>query len=735
MDEKFENKFETVIKQITSHPAVKEISNIKKTAQACSITAIFEVSLPSNCKISKVSSLTGVKLHEPVILEFSSSYPFKAPVIKLRKDFNRDLPHLNPSDLDDFVLPCIYDGDLSDLLNQGDGLNPVLDHISEWFKKAASNTLIDPQQGWEPIRRDVLKYFISYDLSSLRKSISSKAGSKYFLCKYIFSTVIGRSIIDNYTPQFCNAIFLQNQLDQKHLNSGEAGITIALLTWPGKSKISTNYLPENIKNLGDLIIRAADYGCENFTDQLPCLFLELSKLDKKVDKVFVILCSRRPFKIINDDSDFELIPYLIHLNPKTLPSLDSKTQVDSVVHLHSVSSSLLRKLSYKADSGINNEIAQIGCGSLGSKIILHLARAGHGPFSLYDKDFFLTHNLTRHAIYSNPNEWDFDYKAESLKKIIITNFGQKAEAFNKDVIDHIRAKGLPKGAKIIIDSSASVSVREFLATLPLDKVPGKLIHTALYNSGEMGLILIEGTDRNPRIDDLLVAFWDKSLEETRISKQVNTIELGFGRQSIGQGCSSYTMIMSDSRTSLYSAGMAEKINGLLLNSSKKGEYCFGLLAENELGVNWSSGTLDETVILMEAEWEIRVLSPVARAIIEESKKSYKESGGILIGHMFPNRRCVVISRILPPPPDSISTVSNFILGTEGLKDKIRAIQDKSGRLLTYIGTWHSHPNGGGPSSQDKETLEKMRSLRLGVPTINLIFAPEKIYASVDHGDF
>lgn len=75
-----------------------------------------------------------------------------------------------------------------------------------------------------------------------------------------------------------------------------------------------------------------------------------------------------------------------------------------------------------------------------------------------------------------------------------------------------------------------------------------------------------------------------------------------------------------------------------------------------------------------------------------------------------------------------------MLGTEGLKDMIKTVQNNSGNLLTYIGTWHSHPLGGGPSEIDQQTIVRMKALRLGAPTINLIWTPSGFHALVDDGD-
>jgi hypothetical protein len=44
--------------------------------------------------------------------------------------------------------------------------------------------------------------------------------------------------------------------------------------------------------------------------------------------------------------------------------------------------------------------------------------------------------------------------------------------------------------------------------------------------------------------------------------------------------------------------------------------------------------------------------------------------------------------------------------------------------LTYIGTWHTHPNGGGPSGTDKRMKEKLMKDRENCPSVCLIYSSD-----------
>ena len=172
---------ECALKIIQSHPTVVgEMGSPRPLGNGgFEIKFNMNVSLPSRSNKKGVSE-TGVKSQEPVIFRFPSTYPFQAPTILLRPDFNRYLPHINPIlgvDEKSHVLPCVYDGPLDDLLHQeGDGLSEILNQLSEWLGKAAIDDLIDPRQGWEPIRRDDTFGWAVYDLSGFRDQAQDKEG-------------------------------------------------------------------------------------------------------------------------------------------------------------------------------------------------------------------------------------------------------------------------------------------------------------------------------------------------------------------------------------------------------------------------------------------------------------------------------------------------------------------------------------------------------------------------------
>ncbi len=67
-----------------------------------------------------------------------------------------------------------------------------------------------------------------------------------------------------------------------------------------------------------------------------------------------------------------------------------------------------------------------------------------------------------------------------------------------------------------------------------------------------------------------------------------------------------------------------------------------------------------------------------------------KTGGVLVGYYTDDHSCVRVTEVLPPPPDSKSTLKEFLRGTEGLQAAMQERWDAPGRTY-FLGDWHSRP--------------------------------------------
>lgn len=678
-------------KYISEHNAFIDISEIKldDVDSVATISATATVNLPSRFIKAGVTKI-GVKEKEEVNFHFTRSFPLKAPTIQLRNDFPRCFPHINPSE--EKVCPCIYEGDLSELLQQAGWMNEILNQLVDWLEKAASNDLMNYDQGWEPMRNDHNVGFMEYDIDETLASYGKLRASS-LMQGITYESRQGKIL----TGSLCNP-----QKSQK-------AHALYFLT----PNAINHYVPNTIRKLSQLYEYAQSIGINGIRE----LVEEVDLKQINEDKLFIVLSVKRPVKIIGSESDIEFLNFVIskaeHRKKKrrelkrTLPDCS----VGMLYHISERSPSLLRRISgmqTKIDE--DKTIALVGCGSLGSKVGIHLARNGNGPFLCVDKDIFMPHNNARHALTLT---WAQN-KAELLSLSIFSISKIASMPVNENALNVDYSK-----SRVIIDTTASFSVRNFLmsrADLP------PIISCNLYGRGQSGLMLSENGNRTGSLAGIWAYLYHKALSDDDIHGILFSSSLG--NVSIGQSCSSQTMVVDDARISLMAATMSLKIQNILEAGFPKNAEI--LLAQYD--DNYSLRTIVHTLpdlipvkSILEKQWMVFISEPLIdrmRSIMYD--KSPNETGGALLGSVFLYPKVVVITDIIDAPPDSVETPSLFILGVEGLEQKIKDTEKKTNGKVTYLGTWHSHPHGGKASQTDEHTFKKLLFVRNYEPTVCLI---------------
>lgn len=100
---------------------------------------------------------------------------------------------------------------------------------------------------------------------------------------------------------------------------------------------------------------------------------------------------------------------------------------------------------------------------------------------------------------------------------------------------------------------------------------------------------------------------------------------------------------------------------------------------------------------------------VLESIVNETVKTLPlETGGVLLGYWAESHSEVVITHAVGPGPLAIHSEDSFHPDTDYHTSEIARIYEASGRLYTYLGDWHSHPDGRPClSHRDKTTIRKI----------------------------
>jgi integrative and conjugative element protein (TIGR02256 family) len=650
-----------------------------------------KVNLPSSYK-AKSQTDKGVKSIEKVTLEFPKEFPYKAPKVYLRDDFNRNFPHINP--IVDKFNPCIFEGSVDELLQQQSWMDGILDQLIDWLETSASNSLINPEQGWEPMRVDDNNGFLVYAREKLLSD-----------CKDKFSTEISykklEKILISRVPRIEN---------EKFENS--------YMFCFSSTNVSDKYMPNNIYNFTKLVEFSKSNNIENFKESINKNYEQLFK--ENIQILFLSFFIKRPYTVIGTNLGIEILHFALELKKhKKKNEVHQNAKVYILSGLNFSDTDLLQQFSgaNKVTQG-DQMIMQIGCGSLGSKIALHLARNGNDNFKLIDEKYFVPNNNARHALFSSSS---LNSKVELLQKAMIEIGLKNINAISKNIFDIDDFE--TTNEDIIIDSTASLSVNNYLTKKEFE---GRLIHTSLYNNGTIAFIGIEGKDRGVKIIDVTSLMYQKCTEENEIAKRITDTHATY--QSIGQGCGSFTTVSSDATISISSAGMSNLIQSKINNAfSVNGEFLLGIMDEDNLGMSWETTIIEPLNIKyikgsQGEDWEIRIFQNVLDEIkIESEKWNDLETGGILIGHISIPTQTMVITGQIEAPEDSERGKTKFNSGIKGLSEKLKSIEKSSAGMITQLGTWHSHPNSSSnPSSIDLGSKRKMYEDRNNMPTVCLV---------------
>lgn len=254
-------------------------------------------------------------------------------------------------------------------------------------------------------------------------------------------------------------------------------------------------------------------------------------------------------------------------------------------------------------------VAVLGCGSVGSKMAMHLARSGVQIPVVSDKSILLPHNMARHALARPPVARS---KAAELATEL-SQIGQSPQIHEDDLVfdlpvrEHRRIL-LPSGAGCAVNTTASLAVREALSSLPAKEVKLRLAEAALFGRGQGGFLLIDGATHNPTLSDLTA-----ELYATARSQRLRTLlfdpDHGLAEVQIGQGCSSLTMPMTDMRLSAMTAGLTEQLVRELQTPADDGRIILATTAEHTPDTNWSRQSVAPfTIVDVEGTdgWTLRI---------------------------------------------------------------------------------------------------------------------------------
>jgi len=514
----------------------------------------------------------------------------------------------------------------------------------------------------------------------------------------------------------------------------------SILLWP-KNVSSAQYLSAMPETYGELAEFALNFGMDLKATVSRFCALRL----KIIGGIPVILMIVRPQPLIGSNSPFEFLPFVILGSPEyqgESGEILSTAPVWALSHRRPLTTAFARELSSVPETLADKSILLVGCGAEGSKIGLHLGRAGLPRIHFVDADSLSPHNLVRHALLPNSLAKN---KATALKEQLDTIFhNDKNAKFGSTEQKALEVIRDVHSFDLVVDATASAAVLE---TLIREDVAGPtLVRCEMADAGRIGYLLVEGPNRLPRLDDLQVQLYDLGFEYTLIANWLSRHRDEQFRSrgpvlediGIGISCSSDTMRLPDDIISYHSGAFSVAIRSFLNSPPESGRIQVNSIHSGD-GIEGNILTFrvePPTVLVAQGDssWCVRV-GAAAYADLRRylSKHRWCETGGLLVGMIHKRRKTIYVSRVLPPSRDSRGSPYAFRRGVKDYPELLDRIHGRTGNLLGYVGEWHTHPRSRAEMSEvDKEAVRQIRETlaSAGIPAHIMIVAPNEMNSFV-----
>lgn len=695
-----------------------------------------------------------IRKHEYVLIVFSlKQYPTIAPLIYTdRLDFPKSrLAHLYIAKNGKPPAFCIVRGSINEWYSNK-RIKDIIIRTKNWLRDAAIGELTDNGEQFEPLRLEGYRgsVIFLYDefLEIVQKEKSFIDNSNFALAlfentanesefpSFKLTKVIEREKLLEELKAYLSS--LKNLIENKSLKSKQ--YHFGYLIWSKDKTEFENYyvdLPRTWEAFKEF--------CENYSVDITDFENYIADIDFNFFKeIPVIVALKRPKQVIGYSSNIEFTNFYFELTKED--KKDKKIVTNIPVHFQSHNEPLSTNKA-KSISGTYPHIANsiiIGCGALGSKIIMHFIRNGCTNLVLLDNDILSPHNLVRHALLP---EYEGMNKALALSKIIkntyrheshenVISLGISGETF----FSILGEKLLPK-TEWIFDFTASDSFLNSLISYKnlFDK---KVCRANISDKGYLGLLLFEGSHRNPRIDDLLVLTYSLCESEPIIfdwlKREHESNNSGSALINVGIGCNSETTILSDEVISTHAAFFAGVIKHNSVNridNSKGYMYLNSVTNFNEYKITSKKIDFEPLVVLHatnDPTWEIRFKSDILMKVKSEMGLYMPyETGGVFIGCVNYKTKTIHVTDIVTAPSDSQTSSACFYRGINGLPERVKEINENSGFQLGYVGEWHTHPFGpNNLSGIDLNTVKRFKKefeyLNNPLPVFILISTPTNI---------
>lgn len=757
--EKFSNSLSIFINDIENPVLQDSLKSLKKvTGDNLKIldwgNGRIAIPIEINIDLPSLGNFENLDIREiePIVLVFDLiNYPVSAPKVYTdRLDFPKNnLAHLYIAVNNRPPAFCYVRGN-ADEWYANKRIEDLVKRISNWLRDAATGELTENGEEYEPLRLEGFSGTIIYDYDTIINTINSNTaiqfGERFAIALFELTSLTNENTY-NFVKFMTekNALTIIKEIDEER-KKGKEDVTrkkyyFSFILWNDEKEVNKEY-EVNIPSSWEEFKLFCEFYKIRYDEFEKLIATDSDIYENNYFPVIIGIC--RPSQLIGYSSNIEFVNLQFKLDIDDVK--DEKVIANMPIKMLKHNQPLTYKLASKisgGDIGFVDRSVVFGCGAIGSKIILHLARSGNTNLTIIDPDYISPHNLVRHSLFADDiGNNKADAISEKIKKMF--PFEQQVvisgPSFKEGLID--KKETFSKYNWVLDFTASDAFFNKLVALKSLDNC--NVASASISDFGNLGIMYKEGEYRNPRIDDLQVYLYslyenDEIIKNWLVKEQMAVSSNNLLVQ-VGVGCNSETTILSDDKISSHASYFSGALKREMKSFSKNGKIYLNHIVDN-LDYRIETKVLDINPFrifqaINNINWTIRfkagIIEQLDHNLINAGKN---ETGGVFIGICNYKTKTIHVVGIITAPVDSKANSIQFIRGREGLAKQISEVERKSGGQIGYIGEWHTHPNGPNfLSKQDMKSVdlhkEECSKLQPPLPVFLSVITPDGMFPYV-----
>lgn len=332
-----------------------------------------------------------------------------------------------------------------------------------------------------------------------------------------------------------------------------------------------------------------------------------------------------------------------------------------------------------------------GVGALGGLLAKIWSAECWGHWHYVDADIVQAHNLVRHI--ANHHCIGFP-KAKIVSEIVQNIHPPSENPMTRAVVANIEddnevIQKLIDSSDLIVDVTTTLHVPRIIGR---NEAYPRTVSVFLTPSGLSSVMLLEDSSRNIRCNNIEAQYFRAILELDWGEKHLGGHSGGLKASG---GCRETTLELSSEVLHLHAGNLARQLRKHIESDDAK--ICIWEYQEENGSTVIHEVEVYQSTSITVGDWEVIFDDSIVRSAKKQRVGALPaETGGILLGIVDQKDQTITLVKSCEPPSNSEGSQMEFRRAAYETEEFMQNCLDRTADVITYVGEWHSHPEGVSP---------------------------------------